>query len=259
MLRRPGAPAEAGATTRASRRRCDALREAARGGDNLVPRILDCRRGLRHGRRDLRGARDGVRPVPAPGGQRMNAPEPRRRWSSRPAPRRHRRAVDRGRARPRRAARPRATRSSTSPDQKVNVLVMLRRLPAHRARRAGRRGLARLELPRQARRRPAPPGLIRVDDLDAQLARLRGAGVRLIDEAPRPARTARASPSCTRRSTGGVLVELVEDPPPAERPVPRDAAMTQETPLERLRACARPSLARRRRRAHRRRSTRRAS
>ncbi|HED65767.1 MAG TPA: methylmalonyl-CoA epimerase [Planctomycetes bacterium] len=50
-----------------------------------------------------------------------------------------------------------------------------------------------------------------VSDLEAALARLRGAGWRLIDDAPRPGahgtRIAFVHPS----STGGVLTELVED------------------------------------------------
>lgn len=49
-----------------------------------------------------------------------------------------------------------------------------------------------------------------VDDLVAELARLKGAGVRLVDEAPRPGsrgtRIAFLHPSATR----GLLVELVE-------------------------------------------------
>jgi methylmalonyl-CoA/ethylmalonyl-CoA epimerase len=53
---------------------------------------------------------------------------------------------------------------------------------------------------------------IRVADLDAQLARLRGAGVRLVNETPVPgaggARVAFLHPS----AAGGVLVELKEKP-----------------------------------------------
>lgn len=51
----------------------------------------------------------------------------------------------------------------------------------------------------------------RVDDLERALARLRDAGLRLIDEAPRPGaegtRVAFVHPS----ATGGVLTELVEE------------------------------------------------
>jgi len=53
---------------------------------------------------------------------------------------------------------------------------------------------------------------IRVADIDAQLARLRGAGVRLVNETPVPgaggARVAFLHPS----ASGGVLVELKEKP-----------------------------------------------
>lgn len=52
----------------------------------------------------------------------------------------------------------------------------------------------------------------RVDDIEAALERVRAAGLRLIDEAPRPGahgtRTAFLHPS----ATGGVLTELVEVP-----------------------------------------------
>jgi methylmalonyl-CoA epimerase len=51
-----------------------------------------------------------------------------------------------------------------------------------------------------------------VDDIDAALARMRGAGVRMIDDEPRPGaggtRVAFAHP----KAMGGVLVELVEGP-----------------------------------------------
>ena len=52
----------------------------------------------------------------------------------------------------------------------------------------------------------------RVEDLDAALSRLRAAGMRLIDDAPRPGahgtRIAFVHPS----ATGGVLTELVQEP-----------------------------------------------
>ena len=65
------------------------------------------------------------------------------------------------------------------------------------------------------------PGLhhvaFRVDAIDAALADLRDRGVRLIDEAPRPGgmgtRVAFLHPS----ASGGVLVELVQDPEGGER------------------------------------------
>lgn len=96
-------------------------------------------------------------------------------------------------------------------DQKVNVLVVYA-------------GAQRIELVEPA----APdspianflakrgPGLhhlaYRVDDLPRALARVRAAGLRLIDEAPRPGahgtRVAFLHPS----ATGGVLTELVEMP-----------------------------------------------
>ena len=65
------------------------------------------------------------------------------------------------------------------------------------------------------------PGLhhvaFRVDAIDAALADLRERGVRLIDEAPRPGgmgtRVAFLPPS----ASGGVLVELVQDPEGGER------------------------------------------
>jgi len=56
-----------------------------------------------------------------------------------------------------------------------------------------------------------------VDAIDAALADLRERGVRLIDEAPRPGgmgtRVAFLHPS----ASGGVLVELVQDPEGGER------------------------------------------
>ena len=97
------------------------------------------------------------------------------------------------------------------PDQKVNVLVAYA-------------GAQRIELVEPAV--PDSPiagflakrggGLhhvaLRVDDVARALERLRAAGLRLIDDAPRPGahgtRVAFVHPS----ATGGVLVELVEEP-----------------------------------------------
>ena len=53
----------------------------------------------------------------------------------------------------------------------------------------------------------------RVDDVSAALERLRGAGVRLIDEAPRPGSRDTLIAFVHPRSMGGVLVELVQERP----------------------------------------------
>jgi methylmalonyl-CoA/ethylmalonyl-CoA epimerase len=50
----------------------------------------------------------------------------------------------------------------------------------------------------------------RVSDIDAALRRLEGAGVELIDRAPRPGAHGHRVAFIHPRSTGGVLVELVE-------------------------------------------------
>ena len=101
------------------------------------------------------------------------------------------------------------------PDQKVNVLVC-------------HAGAQRIELVEPAAA-DSPvsqflakrgPGLhhlaYRVDDLDTALSRLKGAGLRLIDEKPRRGahgtRIAFVHPS----AASGVLTELVEEPPPQE-------------------------------------------
>ncbi len=55
----------------------------------------------------------------------------------------------------------------------------------------------------------------RVADLEAELARLRSAGVRLIDERPRRGAHGNAIAFLHPKSTGGVLVELCQ--PPAGR------------------------------------------
>ncbi len=50
----------------------------------------------------------------------------------------------------------------------------------------------------------------RVDDLRAELARLKAAGVRLIDEAPRAGAHGNAIAFLHPKSTGGVLIELCQ-------------------------------------------------
>lgn len=52
----------------------------------------------------------------------------------------------------------------------------------------------------------------RVDDLDAELARLKGLGVRLIDEEPRVGAEGKRIAFLHPRETGGVLIELCESP-----------------------------------------------
>ena len=52
-----------------------------------------------------------------------------------------------------------------------------------------------------------------VQDIDAELERLRGAGVELIDQSPRTGIRGSRVAFCHPRSTGGVLTEIVE---PAE-------------------------------------------
>ena len=51
-----------------------------------------------------------------------------------------------------------------------------------------------------------------VDDLEKTLARLKEAGVRLIDESPRPGAHGTRIAFVHPKATGGVLTELVEDP-----------------------------------------------
>lgn len=55
-----------------------------------------------------------------------------------------------------------------------------------------------------------------VDDLDAELARLRSAGVRLIDETPRPGAGGKRVAFVHPQATGGILIELAE--PPGRQP-----------------------------------------
>ncbi len=58
----------------------------------------------------------------------------------------------------------------------------------------------------------------RVDDLHAELARLRAAGVRLIDDTPRRGAHGNTIAFLHPKSTGGVLIELCQ--PPAGRTAP---------------------------------------
>jgi methylmalonyl-CoA/ethylmalonyl-CoA epimerase len=97
------------------------------------------------------------------------------------------------------------------PDQKVNVLVL-------------HAGTQRIELVEPAA--PDSPvsrflaqrggGLhhvaYRVDDIDAALARLKTAGVRLIDVEPRPGAQGTRIAFVYPQGLGGVLTELVEEP-----------------------------------------------
>jgi len=96
-------------------------------------------------------------------------------------------------------------------DQKVNVLVC-------------RAGTQRIELVEPAA--PDSPvtrflesrggGLhhlaYRVEDLEDALAKLKAAGLRLIDEAPRPGAHGTRIAFVHPKATGGVLTELVEEP-----------------------------------------------
>ena len=65
------------------------------------------------------------------------------------------------------------------------------------------------------------PGLhhlgIAVRDLDAALDHLRGEGVELIDESPRIGGGGHRIAFVHPRSTGGILIELIEDPSAPER------------------------------------------
>jgi methylmalonyl-CoA/ethylmalonyl-CoA epimerase len=96
-------------------------------------------------------------------------------------------------------------------DQKVNVLVL-------------RAGAQRIELvepaapdsPISAFLRKRGGGLHhlawKVDDVAAAIARLESAGVRMIDSAPRPGAHGTRIAFVHPKSTGGVLMELVEEP-----------------------------------------------
>lgn len=97
------------------------------------------------------------------------------------------------------------------PDQKVDVLVL-------------RAGSQRVELVQPAAEDSPVSRFLertgggihhlawRVDDLPAALERLTAAGVRLIDEAPRPGAHGTRVAFLHPKATGGVLMELVEDP-----------------------------------------------
>lgn len=97
------------------------------------------------------------------------------------------------------------------PDQKVNVLVLLA-------------GGQRIELVEPAADDSPVSNFVakrggglhhlawRVDDLDRALEALKRAGVRLIDEAPRPGAHGTRVAFVHPKATGGVLSELVEDP-----------------------------------------------
>jgi methylmalonyl-CoA/ethylmalonyl-CoA epimerase len=70
----------------------------------------------------------------------------------------------------------------------------------------------------------------KVDDLDAELARLKRQGVRLIDETPRKGAEGKRIAFLHPKETGGVLIELCEAPghgasaPPAQAQQPRAKA-----------------------------------
>ena len=94
-------------------------------------------------------------------------------------------------------------------DQKVNVLVLY----------AGRQRIelvepASADSPISAFLAKRGGGLHhlawRVDDVAAAIARLRAAGVRMIDDAPRPGAHGTRIAFVHPKSTGGVLMELVE-------------------------------------------------
>ena len=52
-----------------------------------------------------------------------------------------------------------------------------------------------------------------VDDIDAALAELKGKGVKLIDEAPRPGHGGSRIAFLDPEATGGIVIELAELPP----------------------------------------------
>ena len=97
------------------------------------------------------------------------------------------------------------------PDQKVNVLVV-------------HAGTQRIELVEPASDDSPVTGFLAkrggglhhlaylVDDVAAALTALKAAGVRLIDEAPRPGAHGCSIAFIHPKATGGVLTELVEDP-----------------------------------------------
>jgi methylmalonyl-CoA/ethylmalonyl-CoA epimerase len=65
----------------------------------------------------------------------------------------------------------------------------------------------------------------RVDDLEAELARLKRQGVRLIDETPRKGAEGKRIAFIHPKETGGVLIELCEGPahPPSPAPARKQA------------------------------------
>ncbi len=65
----------------------------------------------------------------------------------------------------------------------------------------------------------------RVDDLDAELARLKRQGVRLIDESPRKGAEGKRIAFIHPKETGGVLIELCEGGHAPTKPKPRDAGL----------------------------------
>ena len=97
------------------------------------------------------------------------------------------------------------------PSQKVNVLVLFT-------------GGERIELVEPASDdspvtkflAPRGPGIHhiawRVDDLEAAIAQLKADGLRLIDESPQPGSHGTRVAFVHPKATGGVLMELVEDP-----------------------------------------------
>ena len=107
-----------------------------------------------------------------------------------------------------------ATAPEFVPDQKVNVLVLFA-------------GTQRIELVAPASpdspitkfletRGPGIHHLAwKVDDCAAAIAALKAKGLRMIDDAPRPGSHRTTIAFVHPKSTGGVLMELVEDPRPA--------------------------------------------
>lgn len=105
-----------------------------------------------------------------------------------------------------------ATEPEFVPDQKVNVLVLYA-------------GEQRLELVEPASSdspiskflETRGPGIHhvawKVDDCAAAIAALKAAGLRMIDDNPRPGSHRTTIAFVHPKSTGGVLMELVQDPP----------------------------------------------
>ena len=154
-------------------------------------------------RRSHRGARDSI---PTRAADEMlrswrSASEPTERscMKARARSRRHR-----GRRSGRRRSRSTATRSGwrstrrkTSPSQRVRAHFIPAGEPRSSCSRRPRR--TRRSRSTSAKRGPGLHHItLRVDDIDAALAQLQARGVRLIDEQPRPARTARSWRSSIR-------------------------------------------------------------